>query len=237
MTTITTSCFRSRDRFRRRVLQVVALALLCNGVLFALAVNLMAAPAAKPIKIVAFGDSLTAGYMLPQSDAFPAKLQKALVARGHAVEIINAGVSGDTTAAGLDRIGWAVPADADGVIVELGANDVLRGLDPAAARANLDKILATLKAQKAEVLIAGMKAPGNLPPAYVTAFDAIFPDLAKTYDALLYPFFIEKIAMNARLNLADGLHPNAKGVDAIVADILPKVEELIGRIEKRRNGS
>jgi acyl-CoA thioesterase-1 len=146
-------------------------------------------------------------------------------------------VSGDTTATGLDRIGWAIPPDVDGVILELGANDVLRGLEPAAARANLDKILARLAAQKAEVLIAGMKAPRNLPPDYVAAFDAVYPDLAQTYGALLYPFFIEKIAMNASLNLADGMHPNARGVDAIVADILPKVEELIGRIAKRRNGT
>ncbi len=224
-------------RFRRFAVEVVALFLLCNGVLLALPGNVMAASPPKPITIVAFGDSLTAGYMLPESDAFPAKLQKALAAKGHKIEIINAGVSGDTTAAGLDRIAWAVPADADGVIVELGANDALRGLDPAAARANLDKILATLAAQKVEILVAGMRAPRNLPSSFVTAFDAIYPDLAQKYGALLYPFFIEKIAMNASLNLADGIHPNAKGVDAIVADILPKVEELIGRIEKRRNGS
>jgi len=197
----------------------------------------MAASPGKPIKIVAFGDSLTAGYMLAEADAFPAKLQKALTGKGHNVEVVNAGVSGDTTAAGLDRIAWAVPPEADGVILELGANDALRGLDPAAARANLDKILATLKAQKAEVLIAGMRAPRNLPPSYVAAFDSIFPDLAQKHGALLYPFFIEKIVMNASLNLADGIHPNARGVEAIVADILPKVEELISRIEKRRNGS
>lgn len=229
-----TNAFR---RFRRFAVEVVALFLLCNGVLFGLPGNVMAASPAKPIKIVAFGDSLMAGYMLPESDAFPAKLQKALAAKGHKIEIVNAGVSGDTTAAGLDRIAWAVPSDADGVIVELGANDALRGLDPATARANLDKILATLTAQKAEILVAGMKAPRNLPPSYVAAFDAIYPELAQKYGALLYPFFIEKIAMNASLNLADGIHPNARGVDAIVADILPKVEELIARIEKRRNGS
>lgn len=224
-------------RFRRIGVQVVALAVLCNGVLGAVTGNLMAASPARPIKIVAFGDSLTAGYMLPPSDAFPAKLQKALAAKGHKVDVLNASVSGDTTAAGLERLAWAVPPDADGVVVELGANDALRGLDPASARANLDKILTTLKAQKAEILLAGMKAPRNLPPSYVTEFDAIFPDLAAKHGALLYPFFIEKIAMNASLNLADGIHPNARGVDAIVADILPKVEELIARIEKRRNGS
>lgn len=223
-------------RSRRFVVQVVALSALCNGVLGAVAGNVMATSPPRPIKIVAFGDSLTAGYMLPEQDAFPAKLQKALTAKGHDVEIVNAGVSGDTTAAGLDRIAWAVPTDADGVIVELGANDVLRGLDPAAARANLDKILATLTSQKAEVLVAGMRAPANLPPTYVTAFDAIYPDLARRYGALLYPFFIEKIAMNANLNLSDGMHPNAKGVDAIVADILPKVEELLARVEKKRKG-
>lgn len=224
-------------RIRRMVVQVGALAMICNALLVGLAGNVMAASPARPIKIVAFGDSLTAGYGLTAADAFPAKLQKALAAKGRHVELINAGVSGDTTAAGLDRIAWAVPPDADGVIVELGANDVLRGLDPAAARANLDRILATLAAQKAELLIAGMKAPRNLPPSYVAAFDSIYPDLAEKHRALLYPFFIEKIAMNASLNLADGMHPNPKGVDAIVADILPKVEELIQRIEKRRDGS
>jgi acyl-CoA thioesterase-1 len=188
----------------------------------------------KPVKLVAFGDSLTAGYGLAAADAFPSRLQRELAARGYKVEVFNAGVSGDTTAAGLDRLAWAVPGDADGVIVELGANDALRGLDPAAARANLDKILATIRAQGPEILLAGMRAPRNLPAIYVSSFDAIFPELAAKHGALLYPFFLETIALKPELNLADGIHPNARGVAAIVTDILPKVEELLARIKARK---
>ncbi len=187
-----------------------------------------------PLKIVALGDSLTAGYLLPADKAFPPVLARALKERGHAVEIINAGVSGDTTAAGLERLGWAVPQDADAVIVELGANDALRGLSATAARDNLDKILTALKAQKSEILLAGMHAPRNLGEAYVAAFDAMFAELAQKHDALLYPFFLERIALKANLNLADGIHPNEKGVEEIVAGILPKVEELIARVKAKR---
>ena len=145
--------------FRRRRVwgNMVVAAVLFNAAIYVLSTPSFADSIGKPMKIVAFGDSLSAGYQLPPGDSFPAQLQKALIARGHKVEVINAGVSGDTTAAGLERIAWAVPPDADGVILELGANDALRGLDPGKARANLDKILGTLSLQKAELLIAGMR--------------------------------------------------------------------------------
>jgi acyl-CoA thioesterase I len=219
----------------------VGLALLAiNSLVAAMHADVMAqSPAkasAKPITIVAFGDSLSAGYQLAERDAFPAQLEAALKAKGHAVTVINAGVSGDTTAAGLDRLGWAVPTDADAVIVELGANDALRGLDPVKARDNLDKVIAGIRAQKQDVLIAGMVAPTSLPPDYRKSFDSIFADLATKYGALLYPFFLDGIALDAKLNLADGLHPNAKGVAVIVSRILPKVEELIARVHARRGG-
>jgi acyl-CoA thioesterase I len=189
---------------------------------------------AKTLRLVAFGDSLSAGYQLPPAAAFPAQLETALRARGHDVRVQNAGVSGDTTAAGLDRLAWAVPADTEGVIVEFGANDALRGLDPAKARSNLDQILATLSAQKMDLLVAGMLAPTSLPPSYRTVFDGLFPELAKKHGALLYPFFLERTALQPKLNLADGLHPNAAGVAEIVAGILPTVENLIARIKSRR---
>jgi acyl-CoA thioesterase I len=192
------------------------------------------AQAGPVIKIAAFGDSLSAGFQLAPDQSFPAQLDRALKAKGFKVEVFNAAVSGDTTAAGLDRLAWAVPEDTDAVIVELGANDALRGLDPKAARANLDTIITRLKAQKADVLLAGMKAPRNLGAPYVEAFDAIFPELAAKHDVLLYPFFAEKIALKPELNLADGMHPTPKGVAEIVADILPKVEALIERVTVRR---
>jgi acyl-CoA thioesterase I len=188
----------------------------------------------KPIKIVAFGDSLTAGYQLAPSEAFPSVLARALEARGHKVEILNAGVSGDTTAAGRDRLAWAVPPDTEAVILELGANDALRGLDPGKARENLDWIIAAIKAQGADVLLAGMYAPRSMGEAYFKPFDSIYPSLSDKHGLLLYPFFVEPIALKPELNLPDGLHPNAKGVAAIVAGILPKVEDLLARVKARR---
>ncbi|HRK18636.1 MAG TPA: arylesterase [Hyphomicrobiaceae bacterium] len=206
-----------------------------------LAVSLLAiasgATEARSVKLVAFGDSLTAGYQLPASQAFPEVLQRELKKRGHDVEVVNSGVSGDTTAAGLERLAWAVPDDADGVILELGANDALRGLSTDAARANLDRIVSTLVAARKHVLIAGMRAPVNLGEPYRVAFDSIFPDLATRHGTLLYPFFLEPIALKPELNLADGIHPNQKGVEAIVAGILPKVEELIAQIRSAKVGA
>ncbi len=195
---------------------------------------LLVSPAwAAPLRIVALGDSLTAGYQLAPTDAFPAKLQAALRAKGYDVEVVNAGVSGDTAANGLARLDWSVPAETDAVIVELGANDMLRGLDPARTRATLAEILARLRARGLPVLLAGMRASPNLGPDYVAAFDAIYPDLAGHYGALLYPFFLDGVALDQAYTLPDGLHPTARGVDVIVARILPSVEALMSRARPR----
>jgi acyl-CoA thioesterase I len=207
--------------------------LLCNCLIAAVAVGAFAQPAA-PVRIVVLGDSLVAGFQLKASDAFPAQLEHALKAKGHAVEVINAGVSGDTTASGLERIRWAVPERTDAVILELGANDALRGLDPARVKANLEKIITTLKADGAEVLLAGMLAPRNLGQDYARAFDAMYPELAGKHKLILYPFFLDGIALNGGLNLGDGIHPNPKGVAEITKRILPAVEELIARVRARQ---
>jgi acyl-CoA thioesterase-1 len=192
-----------------------------------------AAPETRPLKLVAFGDSLTAGYRLPADAAFPAVLERALKARGHAVTIANAGVSGDTTTGGLDRLDWSIPDGTDGVILELGANDMLRGTDPAVTRKALDAMIARLKARGIPVLLAGMRAAPNLGPDYVARFDAIYPDLARTHDLVLYPFFLETIIGDRAAHLEDGLHPSVKGVEAIVAGIVPTVETFLGRLRPR----
>lgn len=188
----------------------------------------------KQITLVAFGDSLTAGYLLPPSAAFPAQLQVALQARGHKVLVVNAGVSGDTTANGVERLDWTLQTGADAVILELGANDALRGVDPKQTRANLDKMLSVITATGADVLLAGMKAPSNWGDDYVAAFDAIFPELAKKYNVALYPFFLEGVALNRSLILSDGLHPTTEGVAEIVKRILPDAEALVRRAAARR---
>jgi acyl-CoA thioesterase-1 len=197
--------------------------------------TLSQADAEPAIKIVAFGDSLTAGFGLPADAAFPAKLQRALRAKGIDAEVVNAGVSGDTTSGGLARLNWSLPEGADAVILELGANDALRGLDPKVTRSALDQILRRLKERRIEVLLAGMRAPRNFGPDYAGAFDAIFPQLASAHDVLFYPFFLEGVATDSKLNQPDGLHPTAAGVDAIVAAIIPKVEELVARVRAKRN--
>nr|WP_238179106.1 arylesterase [Methylobacterium dankookense] len=184
----------------------------------------------RTLKLVALGDSLTAGYRLPGDSAFPAVLERELAKRGHGVSIANAGVSGDTATGGLDRVDWSVPDGTDGVILELGANDMLRGTDPAVTRKALDAIVARLKARGIPVLLAGMRASANLGPDYIARFDAIYPDLAHQYGLVLYPFFLEGVAGERGLNLDDGLHPNPKGVDRIVAGILPAVESFLGRL-------
>lgn len=188
--------------------------------------------AERPLKIVALGDSLTAGLGLPAQSSFPVRLEQALRAKGHNVSVYNAGVSGDTASGGLARLDWSVPDDADAVLVELGANDGLRGIDPAITRRALDAIIARLQARGVSVLLAGMRAPRNLGPDYVRDFDSIFPELAAKYGLVFDPFFLEGVATEAALNQADGLHPSAAGVDAIVSRILPKVEELISRAAK-----
>ena len=193
-----------------------------------------AAGADRPVRIVALGDSLTAGLGLPANAAFPARLEQALNAKGMAVEITNAGVSGDTASAGLARLDWSVPEGTDAVIVELGANDTLRGTDPKVTREALEGIVGRLRERRIEVLLAGMRAAPNLGPDYGRDFDAIYPDLAARNDLLLYPFFLDGVATDAKLNQRDGLHPTAAGVDAIVARILPKAEELVARVRDKR---
>lgn len=183
------------------------------------------------ITIVAFGDSLTAGLGVAPADAFPAQLERALRAKGLKVDVINSGVSGDTVAAGLDRFDWAVPETADAVIVELGANDGLRGFDPAQTRAALDDLIGRLKARKLPVLLTGMKAPRNWGEAYAVKFDAMFQELADKHGLLLYPFFLDGVVLDRALNQGDGIHPTAKGVAEIVARITPKVEELVARAQ------
>jgi acyl-CoA thioesterase I len=192
------------------------------------------ASAQQPIKIVALGDSLTAGYQLPESAAFPSQLSRALQAKGHKVEIVNAGVSGDTTSGGLARLDWSVPDGTDAVIVELGANDMLRAVDPKVARAALDQIVSRLKKRGIQVLLCGMQAAKNLGQDYERAFNAIYPELAAAHGVLLYPFFLDGIAADPKLNQRDGLHPTAAGVEAIVTRIMPKVEELLARVRTKR---
>jgi acyl-CoA thioesterase-1 len=189
--------------------------------------------AGRPLKLVAFGDSLSAGYNLPGSAAFPAVLEQALRQKGLAVEIVNAGVSGDTTQGGLERLDWSVPDGTDGVILELGANDALRGVDPALTRKNLEAIIARLTERKIPVLLAGMYAPRNLGEDFAKRFDAIYPELAKQHGLVLYPFFLEGIAGDRALNQADGLHPTAEGVTVIVRTILPTVERFIATLPPR----
>jgi acyl-CoA thioesterase-1 len=170
---------------------------------------------------------------LSGSDAFPAKLQKALKARGIAVDMTNAGVSGDTSSGGRDRLDWSVPEGTQAVIVELGANDALRGTDPAVTRAALADILAQLKARGIAVMLCGMVAPPNYGAEFAARFNSIYPDLAKSYGVPLYRFFLEGVAADPKLNQADGLHPTAEGVDIIVKNILPTVEAFLGPISRR----
>lgn len=185
-----------------------------------------------PVRIVMLGDSLSAGLGLAANEALPAKLEKALKARGLAVTIENAGVSGDTASGGLGRLDWSVPEGTDAVIVELGANDALRGSDPKVTRAALEAIIRRLKERRIAVLLVGMLAPRNLGADYVKAFDPIYPELAKAHDVILYPFILDGVAGDRALNQADGLHPTAAGVDIIVSRMLPQVEELVARLPK-----
>lgn len=182
---------------------------------------------AGPVRILAFGDSLTAGYGLAQDDSFPAQLQRALRRQGYNVEIINAGVSGDTSTGGRARLDWALGDNPHAVILALGANDGLRAIDPALTQDNLSRILAALRDRQLPVLLVGMLAPPNLGDIYADEFNAIYPDLAKQYDVDLYPFFLEGVALIPELNQADGIHPNEQGVAVIVERMLPFVIRLI----------
>lgn len=185
--------------------------------------------AAAPVTILALGDSLTAGLGVGPTEAFPARLEAALKARGHDVKVINAGVSGDTAADGAGRLDWALGEPVDAVIVELGANDALRGLPVPQAEQALDRLLTALGEKKLPVLLAGMRAPPNLGAEYQTAFDGMFARLAEKHGVLLYPFFLDGVAADPKLNQPDGMHPNPAGVDVIVSRILPSVEQLLGK--------
>jgi acyl-CoA thioesterase I len=190
--------------------------------------------ALQPVKIVVLGDSLTAGLGLPHDATFPARLRAALKARGQDVKITNAGVSGDTASGGLARVDWSVPEGTEAVILELGANDALRGIDPKVTHAALDRLISHLNERGIAILLCGMRAPRNMGQDYARAFDAIFPALAKAHDLLFYEFFLDGVAIDPKLNQKDGLHPNADGVEVIVQRLLPKVEELIARARARR---
>jgi len=192
------------------------------------------AGAETPIRLVVLGDSLTAGLGLPAKDGFVPRLQAALAADGVAAEIANAGVSGDTAADGLARLDWSVPQGTDAVIIELGANDMLRGLKPQITRDALDVILQRLTARHVTVLLCGMRAAPNLGAAYGDEFARTFPELAVKYGVALYPFFLDGVAADRKLLQPDGMHPNAAGVGVIVARILPQVKDLIARSAARR---
>jgi acyl-CoA thioesterase-1 len=182
---------------------------------------------AEPHQIVGFGDSLMAGYGLNPGESFPEKLEKALRARGHDVVIANAGVSGDTTSSGLSRLDWSVPDGTDLVILELGANDMLRGVSPEITEKNLDEMISRLKVRNIAVLLAGMRAAPNLGPDYADAFDGIYSRLAEKHGLPLYPFFLDGVAADRSFLLEDGMHPNAAGIDRMVERFLPAVENLI----------
>ncbi len=211
---------------------VLVVALVTGGTALAQA---SAATATRPVKMVVLGDSLSAGLGLSASAAFPMRLQKSLKSKGIEVDMVNAGVSGDTASGGRDRLDWSVPAGTEAVILELGANDALRGIDPVVTRAALTDILTRPQSRKIAVLLCGMVAPPNYGSDYAARFNAIYPDLAKAFGVPLYPFFLEGVAADAKLNQADGLHPTAEGVDVIVKNILPTVQAFVGAISGQRS--
>jgi acyl-CoA thioesterase-1 len=194
----------------------------------ALLLALGAPAAARVTEILAFGDSLTAGFGLPAAATFPARLEARLRADGVAARVVNAGVSGDTTAGGLARLDWALAGKPDIVILELGANDALRGIDPKEVRANLDAMIGKITASGAKLLLAGMRAPANWGEEYRAAFDRIYPELARLHRVALYPFFLDGVAMDPQLNQPDGLHPNERGIAVLVDRIAPILARLIG---------
>lgn len=189
-------------------------------------------PVSRPVKILALGTSLTQGYGLPPGTEIPVQLQAALKSAGINATVINAGVSGDTSADGLSRLDWALAEKPDAAILELGSNDMLRGLPPENTEKNLRGILARLKAAKIPVLLCGMGAQRNLGPEYVKRFDSIYPKLAKEYGVLFYPFMLEGVALKRELNQADGMHPNPAGVKVIVNRMLPLVRQLVAQVKR-----
>ena len=214
-------------RFKVSIAYLLCLPFLAGAILLLAALH----ADARTIRLVGLGDSLMAGYRLPQPDAFPARLQAALKAKGIDVEITNAGVSGDTTSDGLARLAWSVPDGTDGVLLELGGNDALRGIAPAKTRANLASMIERLQARKIDVLLIGILAPPNMGEDYGRKFDAIFPEMAKKYGLVFYPFFLDGVATHADRQLSDGMHPNAKGTAVMVERFLPYAERLIDRIK------
>lgn len=200
--------------------------------LMMLATMSLPAVAAEPIRIVAFGDSLTAGYQLPAGKGFADQLDAFLKEQGLDIAVSNAGVSGDTTSTALARLDWSIPDGTDLVILELGGNDALQGLPVGQAKANLEAMIKRLNERKIAVLLAGMKAPPNMGEAYGVAFDAIYPDLASQYNVPLYPFFLDGVAAQTELNLADGIHPNEKGISVIVKKIAPFVTDIVKNLEQ-----
>ncbi|MBB6485323.1 arylesterase [Rhizobium lusitanum] len=198
---------------------------------FGLLFGATGAAQARTIQLVGFGDSLMAGYQLPPGDGFPAKLEAALKAKGLGLAVADAGVSGDTTSGGLSRIDWSVPDGTDGVILELGANDALRGIPPEQTEKNLEAMIERLKERKIPIFLAGMLAPPNMGPDYAEKFNPIYKRLADKYQLALYPFFLDGVAAQADLQLSDGMHPNPKGVDVMVERILPAVIKFVGMID------
>jgi len=199
----------------------------------ALVVGASFAPAAAaPVKILALGTSLTEGYGVPPGQDFTAVLQDRLTAAHIDAKIINAGVSGDTSAGGLSRLDWSLADHPDAAIIELGSNDALRGQSPAQTEANIAQVLTKLKAAHVPVLLIGMKAPRNLGPEYAAQFDPLYPRLAAKFAVLLYPFMLDGVAINPRLNQADGIHPNPAGVKIIVGRMLPYVKRLVAEVAK-----
>jgi acyl-CoA thioesterase-1 len=222
------------ERYRAALVHMLVLALALTAAGTAVA-ETPAGSGTTPVKMVVLGDSLSAGLGLPGPSAFPDRLQNSLRNKGIDVNMINAGVSGDTSSGGRDRLDWSVPEGTQAVIVELGANDALRGIDPAVTRAALSDILTRLKARKISVLLCGMVAPPNYGSDYAARFNAIYPELAKAFGVPLYPFFLDGVAADATLNQADGIHPTAEGVDVIVKNILPSVQALVGTISGQRS--
>jgi len=213
-------------------LAVVALSMLAATILWALAAQGTETKDSH-MTIVAFGDSLTAGYGLVDNQSFPAQLEAALKARGKDVSVVNAGVSGDTSNAALQRLDWSLPENAEALIVELGGNDALQGIPPEGTRDALAKIIEAAQAKGVPVLLAGMEAPRNMGKDYIDAFAAIYPALAAKYGVVFYPFFLDGVVLDDSLMQADGIHPNGKGVAKIVASIMPKVDELLARVKPR----
>jgi acyl-CoA thioesterase-1 len=214
-------------------LQMTAFKILFGALLVAIMAMLAAVPAvADPVSIVGMGDSLMAGYELGPGEPFTARLQEALKKDGYDATVTNAGVSGDTTSDGLARLDWSVPDGTDLVMLELGSNDMLRGIDPALTKKNLEAMIERLKQRNIKIVLLGMKAAPNLGQDYQDAFDAIYPDLAAKYSLPLYPFFLDGVVGHPGLQLKDGMHPNAKGVDRIVSGALPVVEKALGKPDK-----